>query len=165
MAVVYPCSIRTKVKTSAWQADPRVIIQSAEALLSYRFRRGVRIFKDPQLLLRFQKVRLVSQPRAVFAVFYLDRKQRLIRFEELFHGGIDDVHTHVREIIRDALKWQAERLLCVRSDPTGNAQPTEWDIKDARELHRALDLIDLPLLDYIIAGESVTSLRQLRVFP
>lgn len=67
-------------------ADVDIIIESATALLKHRLRRGVKILGDPGLLLRFLQLRLVSQPRPVFAVFFLDRRQRLIRFAEIFHG-------------------------------------------------------------------------------
>jgi len=38
--------------------------------------------------------------------------------------------------------------------------PTSHDIEDAHRVKRALDLIAMPLLDYVIAGQSVTSLLQ-----
>jgi hypothetical protein len=41
-------------------ADASTIIESAEALLAYRLRRGVKILRDPWLLLRFIQIRLVS---------------------------------------------------------------------------------------------------------
>jgi DNA repair protein RadC len=145
-------------------ADPRTIIESAEALLAARFCRGVRILKDPHLLLRFLRLRLVSQPTAVFAVFYLDRRQRLIRFDELFRGTTDYVTVHPREVIRCTLDCCAEQILCVRSDPTGNSEPTPFDVEDARRLHWLLQGLEIPLVDYVIVGEAVTSLRQRRVF-
>lgn len=144
-------------------ADPNTIIESAEALLAARFRRGARILKDPNLLLRFLKLRLVSQPRVVFAVFYLDRKQRLIRFDEIFHGTIDYVVVYPREVIRDTLACDAEQILCVRSDPTGNSEPTALDVEAARRLQQLLEWMDIPLIDYVIAGESITSFRQRRI--
>ncbi|MEJ1962640.1 MAG: JAB domain-containing protein [Gammaproteobacteria bacterium] len=108
-------------------------------------------------------MKLVSQPRPVFAVFFLDRKQRLIRFSELFHGVDDRVVIHPKEILRDALACSAEQLLCVRSDPLGDHQPTVNDVEDAQRVKRALDLLHIPLVDYVIVGESVTSLVQRRV--
>jgi DNA repair protein RadC len=141
-------------------AEPNTIIESAEALLASRFRRGARILKNPHLLLRFLKLRLVAQPRTVFAAFFLDRAQRLIRFEELFHGTTDHVVIHIREVVREAFLCNAEQLLCVRSDPTGNSEPARLDVEDARRLRRMLDTIDLPLIDYVIVGQTVTSLRQ-----
>jgi DNA repair protein RadC len=149
-------------RSCGWQT-PNTIIESAEALLAARFRRGVQILKDPNLLLRFLKLRLVAQPPAVFAVFFLDRNQRLIHFDELFRGTTDRVDIYIREIVHETLACNAEQILCVRSDPTGNSEPTQRDIADARRLREMLDEIDLPLIDYVIVGETVTSLRQRRV--
>ena len=53
-----------------------------------------------------------------------------------------------KEVVRDALWWHAEQVLCVRSDPLENHQPTVHDVEDARRVKRALDLLQLPLLDY-----------------
>lgn len=144
-------------------ADAATILDSADALLEWRFRRGVKIFKDPYLLLRFLRIRLVRQPQPVFAAFFLDRKQRLIRFVEIARGENDRVSIHPKEVIRDALWWHAEQVLCVRSDPLGDHQPTAHDVEDARRVKRALDLLGLPLVDYVIVGESLTSLVHRRV--
>jgi DNA repair protein RadC len=92
----------------------------------------------------------VSQRQPVFAAFFLDRRQRLIRFSELFRGESDRVVIYPREIVRDALACGAEQLLCVRSDPIGDHQPTAYDLEDARRVKRALDLMMIPLLDYVI---------------
>ncbi|MEJ1965990.1 MAG: JAB domain-containing protein [Gammaproteobacteria bacterium] len=118
---------------------------------------------DPCLLGRFLRMKLISQPRPVFAVFFQDRKRRLIRFSELFHGVDDRVVIRVKEILRDALACGAEQLLCVRSDPLGDHKPTENDVEDAPRVKRALDLLHIPLGDYVIVGEAVTSLVQRRV--
>ena len=144
-------------------ADAATIVDSADALLAYRFRRGVKILRDPYLLLRFLRIRLVSQRQPVFAAFFMDRKQRLIRFAELARGENDRVVVHPKEIVRDALGCGAEQILCVRSDPIGDHQPTAYDVEDARRVKRALDLLGIPLVDYVIVGESVTSLLQRRV--
>jgi len=56
----------------------------------------------------------------------------------------------------------AEAVLCVRSDPVGNAEPTRFDLADARRVVRAMTLIDVPVLDYLILGSTITSLAQRR---
>jgi len=141
-------------------ADAATIIDSAEALLNYRLRQGVKILRDPYLLLRFLRMRLVSQPRPVFAAFFMDRKQRLIRFTELLHGSNDRVHVYTKELVRDAIACRAEQILCVRSDPRGDHEPTIYDVEDARRVKHALDVLGILLVDYVIAGQSVTSLLQ-----
>lgn len=140
-------------------ADASLILESAVAILHHRLRRGVKILRDPTLLIRFLQLRLVSQSRAVFAIFLLDRYQQLIRFAELFHGQGSMVTVHPREVVRDALACNAEQILCVRSDPQGDDQPTPADAEDALRVTRAMNLLHIPVLDYVIVGRSVTSLR------
>ena len=89
--------------------------------------------------------------------------QRLIRFQEIAHGEADRVKVHPKEVVRDALSWHAEQVLCVRSDPLADHQPTVHDLEDARRVKRAFDLFGLPLVDYVIVGESITSLVHRRV--
>ncbi|MEJ1964205.1 MAG: JAB domain-containing protein [Gammaproteobacteria bacterium] len=141
-------------------ADADTIINSAEAILSYRCRQGVKILRDPHLLFRFLRMRLGSQPQPVFAVFFLDRKQRLIRFSELARGENDQVRVHPKEVVRDALACGCEQILCVRSDPRGDPVPTPQDVDDAKRVNRALELLAIPLLDYLIVGRSISSLRR-----
>ena len=123
----------------------------------------MKILRDPYLLLRFLRMRLVSQSRPVFAAFFLDRKQRLIRFTELAHGTNDRERVYTKELVRDAIACRAEQILCVRSDPHGDHEPTVYDFEDAQRVKLALDLLAIPLIDYVIVGESVTSLLQRRV--
>jgi len=54
-------------------------------------------------------------------------------------------------------------VLCVRSDPLGDHQPTTYDAEDARRVKRALGLLDIPLVDLHFVGESITSLVHRRV--
>jgi DNA repair protein RadC len=144
---------------SLMPADADIIIESATALLQHRLRRGVKILSDPGLLLRFLQLRLVSQPRPVFAVFFLDRHQRLIRFAEIFHGQNATVSVRPREVVREAIAYNAEQILCVRSDPQGDHRPTSADVEDARRVMRAMRLLQIPVLDYVIVGRSISSLR------
>ena len=87
-------------------------------------------------------------------------RRRLIRFAELFRGSGDRVTVPAREIVREVLRHRAEQLLRVRSGPQGDHQPTVHDVEDAPRVKRALDLLSIPLVDYVIVGGSATSLRQ-----
>lgn len=165
-AFLPPLYVRTATDSEHAQivqpADADTIIESAEALLAHRCRRGVKILRDPWLLLRFIQIRLVSQTRPVFAVFFLDRAQRLIHFAELFHGEDNRIKVYPKEVVREALAWNAEQILCVRSDPAGDHQPTSEDLVDAGRIKRAMDLLNIELLDYVVVGKSLTSLRMRR---
>jgi DNA repair protein RadC len=47
--------------------------------------------------------------------------------------------------------------------PARRSSAYAYDIEDARRVKRALDLLYIPLVDYVIVGESITSLVHRRV--
>jgi DNA repair protein RadC len=77
----------------------------------------------------------------------------------MFHGQNASVPIHPKEVVREAIACNAEQILCVRSDPQGDHQPTSVDVEDARRVMRAMKLLQVAVLDYVIVGTSVTSLR------
>jgi hypothetical protein len=64
-------------------------------------------------------------------------------------------------------KLQAYEIGATRLRPKalalGDHQPTTQDVEDARRVKRALDLLCIPLVDYVVVGESITSLVHRRV--
>ena len=93
----------------------------------------------------------------------MDHKQRLIRFSQLFRGSGRQIDVSTREVLREALDNQTELVMCVRSDPLGDQTPRLEDIHDAQRLNRALNFLNIELMDYLIVGESITSLRERHV--
>ncbi|MDR1535717.1 MAG: hypothetical protein LBU64_11595 [Planctomycetota bacterium] len=58
------------------------------------------------------------------------------------------------DILRPALREGAARLAIVRRQPAGAASPSEADRDFARRLGAACGILDLTLLDYLVAGEN-----------
>ena len=53
-------------------------------------------------------LQMLNCRRERLATFFLDRKQRLIRFSELFHGVDDRVVIYPKEVVPDTLTCGAE---------------------------------------------------------
>lgn len=97
----------------------------------------------------------------VFACLFLDNRHRVICFEELFYGSIDNTVVHPREVVKRALKYNAAALILAHNHPSGCAEPSEADKQVTQKLKQALTLIDVRVLDHIIVGEGkVTSLAE-----
>ena len=141
-------------------ASPHQILEQAQILISSRFHRGAPLLDQPHLIHALLRARLAAHPRAVFGALFFDRRKRLIEFVEMFNGTVDGVTVYPREVMREAMHRNAEVVLGARNDPTGDAEPSRRDVLSAQMLRRALALIDVPLLDYLIVGETVTSLAE-----
>jgi DNA repair protein RadC len=95
----------------------------------------------------------------VFCVLYLNHSGKLLRHELLSSGGLTATVADVRIILKNALLYNASRLIIAHNHPSGNRTPSQADIALTRQVKQAAALMDITLLDHIIiAGHSYVSL-------
>jgi DNA repair protein RadC len=95
----------------------------------------------------------------VFCVLYLNHSGKLLRHELLSSGGLTATVADVRIILKNALLYNASRLIIAHNHPSGNRTPSQADISLTRQVKQAAALMDITLLDHIIiAGHSYVSL-------
>ncbi len=111
-------------------------------------------FTSPAAAREFLRARLRDLPYEVFCCFYLDNRNRLIRFEELFRGTIDGASVHPREVVRQALEHNAAAMILAHNHPSGIAEPSRADEAITRRLRDALRLVDIRLLDHLVIGDT-----------
>ena len=108
---------------------------------------------NPNAVREFLHARLRDRPYEVFCCLYLDNRNRLIQFEELFRGTIDGASVHPREVARRALRRNAAALILAHNHPSGICEPSRADIQLTRRLVDALALVDIRVLDHLVIGD------------
>ncbi len=101
---------------------------------------------------RFIVNRLSDYQSEVFACLFLDIQNRMISFDELFYGTINEANVYPREVVKRALKHNAAKIILAHNHPSGSATPSQADIEVTQLLKKALALIDIPIIDHIIVG-------------
>ncbi len=101
---------------------------------------------------RFIINRLHSYQNEVFACLFLDIQNRMISFDELFYGTINEASVYPREVVKRALKHNAAKIILAHNHPSGSATPSQADIEVTQLLKKALALIEIPIIDHIIVG-------------
>ncbi len=108
---------------------------------------------------RFIMTKLQHYQHEVFACLFLDNKHRIIKFEELFHGTINQASVHPREVVKRVFVHNAAAVIFAHNHPSGIAEPSVSDAYITKQLAQALALLDVRVLDHIIVGDGyVTSL-------
>jgi DNA repair protein RadC len=110
----------------------------------------------------FLLARLRDRPHEVFCCLFLDNRHRILAFDELFQGTIDNTTVYPREVVRQALRRNAAAVILAHNHPSGVAEPSEADQLITRRIRGALELIDVRLLDHF-AGEPRDALVRHRV--
>lgn len=136
-------------------ANADEIIEAARAVAGQRTQRGAS-FSNPVDSRMFFQDKLGGLERELFAVAYLDTRQRLIEYAELFHGTIDGAEVHPREVVRQALRCNAAAVIVAHNHPSGYVEPSAADRAVTIRLKQALALVNVRLLDHVIVGGSQT---------
>jgi DNA repair protein RadC len=88
----------------------------------------------------------------VFACLFMDNHFRLIKFEELFFGTINEANVYPREIVRRGLAHNAAKIILAHNHPSGNPKPSTADKEVTTLIKQALLLVDIDVVDHIIIG-------------
>ena len=97
-------------------------------------------------------------------VLFLNHANRLIGKEMIGRGGLESTPIDKRVILRRALDRKASGIIVVHNHPSGNPYPSVEDIRQTRDLGKALASCDLHLVDHVIvAGHSYYSFSDEKV--
>lgn len=95
---------------------------------------------------------LRNEVREVFAVLFLNNQHEVITFERLFYGTINAAAVYPRVVLEQALKHKAAAVILSHNHPSGIAQSSTADREITHTLEKALNLIDIRVLDHIIVA-------------
>ena len=110
---------------------------------------------SPRATCDFLTAKLRDLEHEVFCCLYLDKRHRLIEYEELFRGTIDGASVHPREIVKLALQRNSAAVIVAHNHPSGIAEPSQADELITQRVKEALGLVDIRLLDHIIVGDGM----------
>ncbi len=107
----------------------------------------------------------------IFQILLLNTRRRLIDVVKIADGTLDTILVHPREVFKPAIAANAAAIILLHNHPSGEATPSEADIKVTRDLIRAGQLLKIEVLDHIILGRATQerpkdymSLRELGYF-
>jgi DNA repair protein RadC len=130
-------------------------VEIARRQLSETLRTGPSL-ASPRATRDFLSSQLRDLEHEVFCCLYLDKRHRLIQYQELFRGTIDGASVHPREIVKLALQRNAAAVIIAHNHPSGVAEPSQADELITLRVKDALGLVDIRLLDHIIIGDGAS---------
>ncbi|HMK84717.1 MAG TPA: DNA repair protein RadC [Steroidobacteraceae bacterium] len=136
-------------------AELQAAAEISRRLLSQTLHAGP-LLASPKATRDFLTAQLRDLEHEVFCCLFLDKRHRLIRFEELFRGTIDGASVHPREIVKLALQRNSAAVIVAHNHPSGVAEPSRADELVTQRVKDALALVDIRLLDHIIVGDGAS---------
>ena len=92
------------------------------------------------------------EKREIFAVLFLDNQHQVIKFERLFFGTLDAAAVYPRVVVEQTLRHHAAAVILTHNHPSGVAEASIADKQITQRLIKALQLVDVRVLDHIIVA-------------
>ncbi|MDP1790632.1 MAG: DNA repair protein RadC [Methylibium sp.] len=136
------------------------VLSHARRVLAHRVRRGATM-SSPQAVKDHLRLEIGVLEHEVFCVLFLDTQHRLLAFEELFRGTLNQASVYPREVVKRALALNAAAAILAHNHPSGVAEPSRADEALTQALKAALALVDVRVLDhFVVARGSVVSFAE-----
>lgn len=97
-----------------------------------------------------------------FWVFPLNCRYRITHQVMVYRGTIDSIHIRQAELFREAIRLNAYGVIFAHNHPSGEASPSEDDLRLHQTTCQVGDLLGIKVVDHFVVGRGTwTSLRQL----
>ncbi|MFL6636524.1 MAG: DNA repair protein RadC [Massilia sp.] len=141
-------------------AQLQAVMELARRAIAEQLHTG-EAFGSPELVKRYLRIKLGGQRHESFVVLFLDVKNRLIADRELFRGTLTQTSVYPREVVIEALDYNAASVILAHNHPSGLPEPSDADLRLTGALVQALSLVDIRVLDhFVVAGPLVHSFAE-----
>ena len=92
----------------------------------------------------------IDQDKEHFYVMHVNARHKVNLVELVSVGTLNEAPFHPRETFRRAVVEGSDSILVAHNHPSGDVTPSEGDIAVTTRLHKAGEVLQIPLLDHII---------------
>jgi len=111
------------------------------------------VIQSPQDVAELAKARLGPNRREEFWVAMVDNKNRLLAWEPISRGTVDQTIVFPREVFTRALELKASGVVLVHNHPGGDPRPSSQDVELTRRMVRAATDLGLRVLDHLVVTD------------
>jgi DNA repair protein RadC len=139
---------------SARRAQLLAVLEMSRRVLLQKMRKRD-VMNNPETVKQFLQLQMGAYPQEVFAVVFMDAQYRLLSFQEMFKGTLNQTSVYPREVVKLALEQGAAAVILAHNHPSGDVRPSAADSALTRTLQTAFSMVDVKVLDHIIVGPGI----------
>lgn len=107
---------------------------------------------NPADAVAFVQAKIAGNKDEAFLVIYLNTKNRILGYETIQEGTVNQAVVYPRKVIEGALRRSATGVILAHNHPSGETSPSSHDIRLTREVAKAAETMDIAVLDHIVVG-------------
>lgn len=111
------------------------------------------IIRTPKDVANLLMPELKYEKREVAKVLILNIKNVVLRIVDISLGGSNFACIEPKDVLSEAIKMQAPKIILIHNHPSGDATPSQSDYRVTDRIFDAAQLLGIELLDHIILGD------------
>ena len=104
--------------------------------------------KTPKDVAKLLMNELRYEKREIAKVIILNNKNIILKILDISLGGSNFAKIAVRDVLNEAVKMQAPKIILVHNHPSGDSTPSESDYNITDRIDEAAQLLGIQLLDH-----------------
>ena len=97
---------------------------------------------------------LMYEKREKVKVIILNSKNIVLKIVDVSYGGTNFAVIDPKEVLLEAIKMQAPKIILVHNHPSGDTTPSKSDYNITDRIYESAKLLGIELLDHIIIGKN-----------
>ncbi|MFQ9297262.1 MAG: RadC family protein [Clostridia bacterium] len=109
--------------------------------------------KEPNDIVKILMNEMQYEKREIAKIILLDNKNNILKIKDIAIGGNNFVNIGMKDILSEAVKINAPKIILVHNHPSGNSTPSKQDIEVTKKLELVVKLLGIKLIDHIVIGK------------
>lgn len=109
--------------------------------------------KEPNDIVKILMNEMQYEKREIAKIVLLDNKNNILKIKDIAIGGNNFVNIGMKDILSEAVKINAPKIILVHNHPSGSSRPSLQDIDVTRKLEISANMLGIKLIDHIVIGK------------
>ena len=111
--------------------------------------------KGPEDVANILMEELRYEKREIVKVLVLNIRNVVLKILDISYGGTNFASIEPKEVLLEAIKIQAPKIILVHNHPSGDPSPSKEDFLVTDRIYEIADVMGIQMLDHIIIGDGV----------
>ena len=109
--------------------------------------------KKPEDMAQILYGEFKNETKEIIKLVMLDNKNRIKKMLNIAIGGNNFANFSITEVLGEALKEKAPKIILIHNHPSGSSKPSKQDKEITIKLYQGAAIVGIELLDHIVIGD------------
>lgn len=110
--------------------------------------------KEPNDIVKILMNEMQYEKREIAKIILLNNKNNILKIKDIAIGGNNFVTIGMKDILTEAVRENAPKIILVHNHPSGNSTPSNQDYEVTKKLETSAKILGIELIDHIVIGKS-----------